>query len=235
MDFPSGQPFLAGAVTALVALFIGSATLGIRGIYFTITTFAFTEVLRGIYAAYPNPFGGPGGIHNIPFPPGIKTKVQFYYFAVIFVLISFFVFYRLARGRIGMICDGLKLNELLEECLGIDTRVVRVVVFVVGSTFAGFVGSIMAYYLRHVNPETFATPMSIDVLVFSAVGGFGSIFGAVIGATSLTLIGELLYGVGAYKSLIFGTMLIVIVLFLPNGIIGFVRQIYVGLTKKEGG
>jgi branched-chain amino acid transport system permease protein len=217
---------LAGAVTALVALFIGGITLGVRGIYFTITTFAFTEVLRGIYIAYPNPFGGPGGIRGIPPPPGIETKEQFYYMALVFVLITFVIFYKMAHSRssFGIICDGLKLNELLEQSLGINTKTVRILVFVVGCTFAGFAGSILAHYLRQINPETFAIHTSIDIIVFCAAGGFGSVIGAVIGATSLTMIGELLYGIGTYKSLVFGAMLILIVLFLPEGIVGFISQ-----------
>jgi len=228
---------LAGLLTAIIAFFIGGITLGVRGIYFTITTFAFTEVLKGIYTAYPNPFGGPGGIRGIPGPPGIETKVQFYYLALIFVLISFFIFYRLASGRFSfsMICDGLKLNELLEECLGINTKTVRIVVFVVGCTFAGFTGSLMAHYLRQINPESFAIHMSIDIIIFCAAGGFGSIFGSVIGATSLTFIGELLYGVGAYKSLIFGAILIVIILFIPEGFVGLASRRGIKFILKNKG
>ena len=214
---------LAGAVTALVALFIGGITLGVRGIYFTITTFAFTEVMKGIYIAYPNPFGGPGGIRGIPHISGIETKEQFYYMALMFALISFFIFHKMAHSKssFGIICDGLKLNELLEQSLGINTKTVRIFVFIVGCTFAGFAGSIMAHYLRQINPETFAIHTSIDIIVFCAAGGFGNIIGAVVGATSLTMIGELLYGIGTYKSLVFGAMLILIVLFLPEGIVGF--------------
>lgn len=228
---------LAGVVTALIALFIGGITLGVRGIYFTITTFALTEVLKGIYIAYPNPFGGPGGIRGIPPPPGIETKGEFYYLVLFFALISFFTFYRMAHSRssFGILCDGLKLNELLEESLGINTKTVRIIVFVVGCGFAGFAGSIMAHYLRQINPETFAIHTSIDIIVFCAAGGFGSISGAVIGATGLTMIGELLYGIGAYKSLVFGAMLIVIVLFLPGGVMGFVSQRSIKrISKKKG-
>lgn len=234
-----GLPFwigflLSGGITALVALFIGSVTLGVRGIYFTITTFAFAEVLRAIYISYPNLFGGPGGIRGIPNPPGIDTKIEFYYLTLCFVLISFIVFYRLSRDKshFSKVCDGLKLNELLEESLGINTKVVRIIVFVLGCAFAGFSGSLMAHYLRQINPETFAIHMSIDVIVFCAAGGFGSVPGSVIGALALTLVGELLYGIGTYKSLVFGAMLILIVLFLPNGIIGLLSRRKLASTLK---
>lgn len=217
---------LAGLVTALVALFIGGITLGVRGIYFTITTFALTEVLKGIYIAYPDFFGGPGGIRDIPSPPGIETKGEFYYLVLFFALISFFIFYRMGRSKssFGIVCDGLKLNELLEESLGINTKKIRITVFVVGCVFAGFAGSFMAYYLKQINPETFGIHTSIDSIVFCAVGGFGSIPGAVIGAVGLTVIGELLYGIGTYKSLVFGALLISIVLFLPGGVMGLVSK-----------
>jgi branched-chain amino acid transport system permease protein len=218
--------FCAGGFTALIAFFVGYITLGVRGIYFTITTFAFGEVLRGIVTAFPNPFGGPGGIRGIPHPPGIESKVEFYYFVFVFMVISIFIYYRLSRGQsyFGLICDGLRLNQLLEECLGVNTKTIRIVVFVLGCAFAGFVGSITAHYLTHMNPDTFSIMMSTDLVVFCAAGGLGSIPGAVIGAAILTLIGELLYGIGFFKSLIFGALLIGIVLFLPRGVMTFTSQ-----------
>lgn len=222
-----GVPFwiaflLAGAVTILIALIIGGITLGVRGIYFTITTFALTEVLRGAYMSYPALFGGPGGISGIPSPPGIVSKMDFYYLSLVFSLISLFVFNRITNksSSFGIVCDGLKLNEILEESLGINTKMVRITVFAIGCAFAGFAGSIMAHYLGQINPDTFGIHTSIDVIVFCAAGGFGNIYGAVLGSVVLTILGELLYGIGNYKSLVFGAILILIVLFLPGGIMG---------------
>ena len=221
LDVPFWIAFLlAGAVTVLIALIIGGITLGVRGIYFTITTFALTEVLRGAYMSYPALFGGPGGINGIPSPPGIVSKIDYYYLALVFSLISFFVFNRITNNKssFGIVCDGLKLNEILEESLGINTKAVRITVFAIGCAFAGFSGSIMGHYLGQINPDTFGIHTSIDVIVFCAAGGFGNIYGAVVGSVVLTILGELLYGIGNYKSLVFGGILILIVLFFPGGI-----------------
>jgi len=229
--------FLAGLMTAIVATFIGLVTLGVRGIYFTITTFALTEVLKGIVTAYPDLFGGPGGIKGIPQPPGFETRTAYYFLTLAFLLIAFFVFYKLARRQsyFGMICDGLRLNELLEQSLGLNTKGIRIVVFTLSCTFAGFAGSLYAHYFCQINPETFALHMSVDHIVFCAAGGFGSIPGAIIGATFLTVIGEFLYGVGAYKSMVFGAMLIVIILFIPDGFLGAMQKLRIYFTRKGKG
>ncbi|MHB8831950.1 MAG: branched-chain amino acid ABC transporter permease [Desulfobacteria bacterium] len=237
LGFPFWIAFLsAGAVTALMALFIGGITLGVRGIYFTITTFALTEVLRGAYMSYPSLFGGPGGISGIPSPPGITSKMGFYYLALVFSLVSFFIFNRITnrKSSFGIVCDGLKLNEVLEESLGINTKKVRISVFAIGCAFAGFSGSIMAHYLGQINPDTFGIHTSVDVIVFCAAGGFGNIYGAVFGSVVLTILGELLYGIGNYKSMVFGGILVLIVLFLPGGIMGlFSRNNAPGILKRK--
>lgn len=225
--------FIAGVVTALLALFIGRITLGLRGIYFTITTFALTEVLKGIYIAYPKPFGGPGGIMDIPYPNGIGTHAQFYYFAAAFFVIIFFMFFRLSRSSFGLLCDGLRLSDLLEEHVGLNTRRMKIVVFVISCTTAGLVGSMMAHYLGQITPDVFGAFLSIDTIVYCTIGGLGSVPGAVIGAAILTFVGELLYGIGAYKSLVFGIILVAIILFIPGGVISLPWQKITQLRFKR--
>jgi branched-chain amino acid transport system permease protein len=208
----------AGLVTALVALLIGRITLGLSGIYFSITTFAFTEVLRGVYIAFPRTFGGPGGIMSIPFPDGIRTDVQYYYFVVIFLALNFFVFYRLGGSSFGLLCDGLRLSSLAEEHVGLNTRHLKTCVFVIAATAAGLTGSVLAHYLGQITPDVFGVGLSTDILVYCVVGGLGSVPGTAIGAAVLSFVGELLYGLGAYKMLVFGSILIAIILFVPGGL-----------------
>lgn len=211
--------FAAGALTALIALFIGRITLGLRGIYFTITTFALTEVLRGVYIAYPKIFGGPGGIMDIPYPSGIVNHEQFYYFAMIFLLVNFFIFYRLSSSSFGLLCDGLSLSDLLEEHVGLNTRHMKTAVFVIACTSAGLTGSILAHYLGQITPDVFGAFMSIDTIVYCTIGGLGSVPGALLGAGIFSFVGELLYGIGAYKSLVFGAIVILVILFVPGGLV----------------
>lgn len=218
-----GMPFfltfwLAGAASAVVALFMGRITLGMRGIYFTIATFAFTEVFRGICVADKEFLGGPGGIMNIPSPLQIEIKTQFYYLTIVFMIGTLYVFYKLGRSSFGRLCDGLSLSDVLEECVGINTRRVKTVVFVLSCTFAGFVGSLIAHYLGHVSPSNFTMDMSVDIVVYCAVGGFGSMAGAALGAVLMTVISELLYGIGFYKMLVVGLILIGVILGLPEGL-----------------
>jgi len=210
--------YIAGIASGLIAFFIGRITLGLRGIYFTITTFGLTEVFRSIWIAFRGTFGGPSGIMNIPPPPGIETKVQFYYLALIFMLISFFVFYRLSKSSFGLLCDGLRFNWLLEECVGVDTSRMKTIVFVIACTFAGLGGSILAHYLGHISPSIFTMFLSTEIIVYCAIGGLGSILGGAAGAVFMTVLGEMLFGVGFFRSLIFGIFLIGVIIILPGGL-----------------
>ena len=133
----------------------------------------------------------------------------------------------------GRLCDGLSLSDVLEECVGIDTRRVKTVVFVLSCTFAGFVGSLMAHYLgRRVVPSNFRMEMSVDIVVYCAVGGFGSMAGSALGAVFLTVISELLYGIGFYKMLVIGLILIGVILGFPEGLrsLPFLRIIPYGAS-----
>lgn len=211
--------WLAGMVSGIIALCIGRLTLGLRGIYFTITAFAFTEVFRGICSASKEFLGGPGGIMNIALPLQMEPHMQFYYIAIFLMGASLFVILKLSQSSFGLLCSGLSVNEIQEECVGVNTRRIKTVVFVLSSVFAGFVGSIMAHYLGHISPANFTMHMSIDVVAYCAIGGMLSVTGAVIGAIFLTLVNELLYGVGFFRIMVTGFILIVVVLTLPGGLI----------------
>ena len=227
--------FAAGVISALVAFFIGRITLGLKGIYFTITTFSLTEVLRSIWLASKNVFGGASGIMNIPPPFGISSKVHFYYLVLTFMLISSFIFYRLSKSSFGMLCDGLRLNSILEECVGINTSKMKTIVFVIGCTFAGLGGSIFAHYLGHISPANFTMFLSTEIIVYCAIGGLGSILGSAVGGILMTILGESLFGAGFYRSLIFGIILIGFMIFLPSGLSKLYNYVFgrFALNKKS--
>lgn len=233
MGWPFWLSFISsGIITAIVALFIGYVTLSLRGIYLTITTFSFGEVLRGIINAFPDELGGPGGVGNIPALGGSDSILVHYYIILLIMLINFFVFYRIIRIKFGLICDGIRENEVLAECFCIDIRKMRLCVFVLGCTSAGMGGSILVHYLGRMNPETFSVSMSIDLIVFCVVGGFGSLFGSVFSAAFLTYISMLLFNFGAYKNILFGIILVGSVLVIPGAINGL-KSVFVNLTINK--
>ena len=218
-----GLPFwlaflLSGAVALIISFLFARVTLGLRRVYFAITTFALAEILIGIYTNFHTSFGGAGGISSIPHPAGIETHAQYYYFSLTLMVITYIVLFRLSTSRFGMLCDGLNQSESLEESVGIDTRQVRIVTFVVACTFAGLAGCIMAFFLTAINPNMFGVHLSTHIIIYAVVGGLASITGAVVGAALLTVVGQLLYELGALTSLVFGAILIITVVFIPGGL-----------------
>ena len=235
MGWPFWLSFISsGIITAIVAMFIGYITLSLRGIYLTITTFSFGEVLRGVINAFPDELGGPGGVGNIPVLVGSENILVHYYFILLVMLVIFFVFHRIIKSKFGLICDGIRGNEVLAESICIDIRKMRLSVFVLGCTSAGMAGSILVHYLGRMNPETFSVSMSIDLIVFCVVGGFGSLYGSAFGAAFLTYISMLLYSFGVYKNILFGLILVGSVLIIPGAIDGL-KCYFVNLSINKKG
>jgi branched-chain amino acid transport system permease protein len=217
--------FLAGGVMAAVfAWLLGLLTLKLRGIYFSLSVFAFAEVVNAIFRAF-DVFGGPAGIANVPRPAffGIRlnSHLQFYYVVLSAALVSLAFLYRLSFTRFGFTLLALRTRdtEALAESVGIAAARYKTLAFVTSCFFCGLMGAVHASYLRFVSPFVFTFFVSTDLVIFNMVGGLGSFWGPVAGSVLLTALGEQLFAAGYYKSLVYAVVLLVVVLALPGGLI----------------
>jgi len=226
---------LAALMAGLVSFFLGLVTLKLTGIYFALATFAFNEILRMIFIGWGNLFGGASGITDIP-PPGpisipglvtiqFNTKFTYFYIAALFLMLTFFIITRLHRSRTGLIFKAIEEGELLTECLGTNTMKFKIFAFVISSFIAGLAGSIYAHYLHYICPQDFSFWESVNVLVFTVVGGVGTILGPILGSTLLTIVPEFLRFTVEYQTLLYGLILILALLFMPRGIHGLLKTI----------
>jgi branched-chain amino acid transport system permease protein len=215
---------LAGLVAAIVAVIIGYPSLRLKGLFFALVTFAFAEILRVALNSFGKGiFGGASGISGIPHPDffGIEltTKTSYYYLALGLMLVTVFVLYRIYKSRIGMTLVAISSADALAESLGVNTMRHKVFAFAVCSFFAGVAGAFYATYIRHVSPESFTFWHSVYALVYVVVGGQGTILGPMVGACALSAFSEGFRTFGDYQPIVYGTALVVVVLFLPAGLI----------------
>jgi branched-chain amino acid transport system permease protein len=227
----------AGAVTALFAAFIGFPTLKIRGLFFMLITFSFAAFFQLALIYFRGLTGGPDGLVGIPPPPpiplpgGLKiefgTKVPYYY--LIFFLLSGVggAVYRLWKTKLGRICRAINESENLVQSVGINPMKYKMLIFCTMSLFAGIAGSFYAHYVRFLGPQDFVVWASIMILVYVQVGGVFSFFGPIVGASSLTVIAELFKFALAWQPIFFGVLIIITMLFFPEGMIG------IGFRIKE--
>lgn len=229
--FPVPLAMLAGAGTAgVTAALLSFPLFRMKGFYFLIGSFAAGEVIRLIWKRFTDPFGGPKGIQRIPGFPDIDLGFvhiafyepqNYYYLTLAVVVVSLWVLYRVEKSRIGLTFHAVHWQDKLSESVGIDTFRYRMLAFVIASVFAGLAGALYAHYLITVNPNQFNVDTMVYVLIWAIVGGTTRWYGPVLGVVVLTIVDEVvLRSIGAdqIRPLLYGALLILAILFLPNGL-----------------
>jgi branched-chain amino acid transport system permease protein len=218
-------PFLATipagiVVTALFAILIGAPTLRLRGAYFAIATWAFAEVLIQ-FATVMDFTGGTGGLGLPPF-----LNERFFYFAMFgAAALTYLVTWALfERSRFGFKVKALRDHEPAAEAMGINTALVKLQAFVLSAVTASVFGAIFAYWVTFINPKSvFGGDITDQMVVMVLLGGLGSLWGPALGGVALFVINRLIWmhwGDTAFYIAILGAAIVLVVLFLPNGIAG---------------
>ena len=224
---------LGGMLAALFGLVLGYPVLKLRGDYLAIVTLGFGEIIRIIAENWDAVTFGPSGIANIPPPPffGVKLSLQatstyIFYIIVVLVIFTIFIINRLKDSRIGRAWVALKDDEIACQSMGIDKGKTKLTAFALGATWAGMAGVVFAAKTTFINPASFTIWESIIILCIVVLGGMGSIAGVISGAFLLILLPEYLRAFAQYRMLAFASVLILMMIFRPNGMIENVRKIY---------
>jgi branched-chain amino acid transport system permease protein len=220
----------------MIALVIGYITLRIKGIYFIVATLALGEVIRVVFGAWDNPFGGLVGIMNLPPPnaiviPGLPaiefvSKVSLYYLTMVLSLSGIVIMHRVNRSPIGLVFQGIRQADDLAENVGINIMGYKVLAFVIGCMFAGLGGVLYTYNVGSIQPSSFTLIQSAYYLVYVAVGGSINVFGPILGALVLNILSEFLRPVKEFEPIVFALILIGAVLLLKGGLIGPVEMLW---------
>jgi branched-chain amino acid transport system permease protein len=226
-----GMPFwvslpLSGLAAGLVSLMISYPLARTRGFAFFVASFAAGEAFRLCWMRFKIPFGGHKGLTNIPVPeliPGVAgpdfgKAIPYYFLALGVTVACLAIMYRLDRSRVGDTWKAIDSHEDLAKSLGINVTVYRILAFVIGSSFAGIAGVLLAHRLWAVVPAQFGFVTTLYLLVWVVFGGTRTFSGPIIGVVALTLLRELLRPLLEWVPLIFGTIIILTLIFLPGGL-----------------
>jgi branched-chain amino acid transport system permease protein len=208
--------FLGALLPACVALLIGRPTLRLSGVYLAMATLAFGEVVRILILNAEDLTGGALGLNNIP------HLTQWFDVALTLVL-TLYVLLRLANSRIGRTMAAICEDETATELMGLNVRAYKLFVFVFGAALAGLAGGLNAHFTFFISPNEYGFDRAVEILAMGVLGGTGSPWGAVIGGVVITLLPELLRGLGHYRPLINGVVLILIILYAPKGVWDLLR------------
>lgn len=203
---------LGGLTAALIGLLIGLPTLRLSGDYLAIATLAFGEIIRQIWRLVPA-VGGSRGLSNIP---------QYSNFSVIFIVATVTILFlrNFRNTRLGRDCIAVRENEIAASTLGINTYKTKIKAFVISAFIAGVAGALFSHLYTFIMPDQFSMVKSNDFLVYLFAGGANSISGALVSATILTLLPELLRFLADWRVVIYSVLLIIIMLRRPQGLFG---------------
>ncbi|BCR03782.1 branched-chain amino acid ABC transporter permease [Desulfuromonas versatilis] len=224
---------LGGIIGALLGVVLGFPILRLRGDYLAIVTLGFGSIAKIIIENWEEVFNGAKGIANIDRPGlfgadfGIsEVTIYIYYLMVLLVLFTIFVTNRLKDSRIGRAWMALREDEIACVAMGIDMARTKLSAYAFGAFWAGLVGVIFAARNTYINPNSFTFMESAIVLSIVVLGGMGSIIGVIIAALVLILMPEYLRAFADYRMLVFGAVMVLMMIFRPQGLITNVRRKY---------
>lgn len=201
-----------GAIAALFGFLLGASTLRLRGDYLAIITLAFGEIIKYIIQNLPF-LGGATGLKSIP-------RITTFTNTFIFVVISVIFMTMIMTSRKGREVLSIRENEIAAENIGINITKVKLYGFALSAFFAGLGGSLYAHNVGILTPDKFGFMFSIEILVMLVFGGLGSITGAILSATLLTLLNEILRDISQFRYLVYAVILISLMIFRPDGVFG---------------
>lgn len=213
---------IGGLVAAVFSVIIGIPALRLRGDYLAIITLGFGEIIRVLILAF-DFTGGAKGLRGIPMyvEKGQQGNdlVKFGYVFLIAVL-TIYVIYSFIRSRHGRAVIAIREDEIAAEASGINTTYYKLLAFILAAFFAGIAGGLYAHHIGVLDPSKFNFNYSVEILVMVVLGGMGSITGSVISATVLTILPEALREFSDYRMLIYSVILIIVMLFRSEGLMG---------------
>src|ERR1051325_11681108 len=204
---------ISGAAFAGVAgLAVGIPSLRLRGDYLAIVTLGFGEIIR-VFILNIDAIGGSRGVSGIP-------QLSNFFWVYLLVLVTIITIRNLLHSSYGRAFISIRDDEIAAVAMGVDTTRYKVLSFVISSMFAGIAGALFGHYTMYLHPNSFLFTTSFYLIIMIVVGGLGTIEGAVLGATLVTVVLEVFRQFGPFRLVNFSVLLILIMLYRPQGLVG---------------
>jgi len=218
---------------AVLGLGVGFLCLRMGGIYLSLTTLGFSEILHIIIT---NEYEFTRGTMGLQVPGLIAdySKSTYLYIFIVATVVTLVVIYRLIHSNVGLNFRAVQNDERAAASLGVNVVSVRVLAFTVSSALAGLAGALYGHYLLLVTPEIPSLNQQFLVLSMTVIGGMGSFVGPIVGAFALEMLSEYIRAYGEYHVLVFGLVALVMARFFPKGLTGLIQQRKIKRISAQG-
>jgi branched-chain amino acid transport system permease protein len=214
---------LAAVVVGCLAFLIGFPILKLKGHYLAMATLGLGIIIYIVFNETVDLTGGPSGLSGIPNlsvgPIKFDTDIKNYYLIWTFTLVIVLLAVNLANSRVGRALRAIHDSEVAARVMGVNARLLKVQIFALSALISSLAGSLYAHTMTFVSPASFGFNFSVELLTMVVIGGLGSIYGSFLGAALLTLLPELLRGAQDYDIIIYGALLMLMVMFMPGGLV----------------
>ena len=223
LGFPPWLTIPLGALMAVIAgLVVGIPCLRLRGPYLALATLAFPIILMGIIFTIPDITGGELGISGIK--PLASSRVAAYYVCVILMLGLGLLMWKIGDSKTGIIFHAIREDEVAVRASGINTTRYKLLAFSLSGFFAGVAGGLYTHFIRFAGPSTLEVSLSFQAIIWAIFGGVVTIYGPIAGVFILYPLMEFLRILPEIRTLLFGLTVIIILLFMPEGLTTWVRD-----------
>ena len=232
VNVPFWPALLLGCIiTAIIGFFIGLISLRTKEHYFAIFTLCVGFILFLIIERWDELTEGVRGLIGIPYPEAIgpiafESLTSQYYLVLFFLVLTIFVIYRIVNSLVGRSFIAIRNSEELAQTIGIHLMKNKLLSFVISTFFAGLAGGLYASFVRFLGPGIGHITVTFDMLTYLLVGGIGSMAGPLIGTLLITWITQSLQFLQDYRMIIFGPILVLLIIYMPYGIVGAARTLW---------
>lgn len=222
--------FLGAVIATVVGVVLAYPASKLKYHFLSLTTIAFGEIVYLLLVNSPgNITEGFTGLYGIPvislFGFRFKSSISYFYLLLFFTVLFMFVKTRIVNSKMGRAFIAIRDNTAAANGMGINVTRYRVIAFGISAFYTAFAGALYAHFIRFISPETFTSDAcSVPLLTMVLFGGLASQWGPVVGAVVVTLLKEALQVTGSYQMIIYSVFIVVVLLFMPKGIISFLHE-----------
>ena len=225
----------------LIGVCLGYPSLRLKGVYLSLTTIGFSEVVRIFITNLDDLTGGAVGVTRIPafslFGFTFKDNVSNYYLYLAITVVLLLLAWRLVHSKWGRAFKAIKDNPEAMESAGVNIASLKIMAFTLAAIYVCIGGALYAHFIRYINPATYTLDFSINYVIMLVIGGLGTVPGSVLGAILVTITPEILRFLQNYYWFIYSIITLVFVVFLPNGMYSVLLSVKSSLANlfRKGG
>ncbi len=216
---------LAPIVSAVLALIMGLICVRLSKLYFGMLQLSLGSLVWVVVYRWYSFTGGDDGLHGVPIPSALSSVGASYYFTLIVTAICMLILYFIVNSPYGRILQAIRDNPERSASVGIDVRLHRLVALVVGGFFAGIAGALFVTVEGSAFPDLLSWTLSLELIIMCLLGGWFTFLGPMLGAVVIVCLRTLLGGYTEYWTLALAIILMLLIYFLPEGLIGYLQRI----------